>query len=214
MTEADLLICNHYPKGGGTMNQPYQAPSADVSAANADESYQPKFFAASGRIGRMRYVVYAFGLTMLSYLAIAVVGGILAAIMGGFDSASANSGATMLLGFLAMVVMLFILVMTVIYAIRRLNDINASGWFVLLFLVPIVNLIMGLLLIFMPGTRGANKFGPRPVANSGGVKAAFVVVAVLFVGYIGVLMAVAVPAYNQYVERAQAASEMQYDYDY
>jgi hypothetical protein len=27
-------------------------------------------------------------------------------------------------------------------------------------------------------------------------------------------MAVAVPAYNQYVERAQAASEMQYDYDY
>jgi uncharacterized membrane protein YhaH (DUF805 family) len=192
------------------MNQPYQAPSADVSAANADESYQPKFFAASGRIGRMRYVVYAFGLTMLSYLAIAVVGGILAAIMGGFD----NSGATMLLGFLAMVVMLFILVMTVIYAIRRLNDINASGWFVLLFLVPIVNLIMGLLLIFMPGTRGANKFGPRPVANSGGVIAAFVVVTVLFVGYIGVLMAVAVPAYNQYVERAQAASEMQYDYDY
>jgi Tfp pilus assembly protein PilE len=52
------------------------------------------------------------------------------------------------------------------------------------------------------------------VANSGGVIAAFVVVTVLFVGYIGVLMAVAVPAYNQYVERAQAASEMQYDYDY
>ena len=186
------------------MNQPYQAPSAELSA-NVDESYQPKFLAASGRIGRMRYVVYAFGLTMLSYLAIAVVGGILAAIMGGFDSASANSGATMFLG---------ILVMTVIYAIRRLNDINASGWFVLLFLVPIVNLIMGLLLIFMPGTKGANKFGPKPVANSGGVIAAFVVVAVLFVGYIGVLMAVAVPAYNQYVERAQAASEMQYDYDY
>ena len=196
------------------MNQPYQAPSADVTAGKADERYQPRFFAASGRLGRMRYVVYAFGLTMLSYLAIAVVGGILAAIMGGFENASANSGATMLLGLLAMVVMLFILVMTVIYAIRRLNDINASGWFVLLFLVPIVNLIMGLLLVFLPGTKGPNKFGPRPVANSGRVIAAFVVVTVLFVGYIGVLMAVAVPAYHQYVERAQAASEMQFDYDY
>ncbi len=196
------------------MNQPYQAPSADVTAGKADERYQPRFFAASGRLGRMRYVVYAFGLTMLSYLAIAVVGGILAAIMGGFENASANSGATMLLGLLAMVVMLFILVMTVIYAIRRLNDINASGWFVLLFLVPIVNLIMGLLLVFLPGTKGPNKFGPRPVANSGRVIAAFVVVTVLFVGYIGVLIPVAVPAYHQYLERAQAASEMQYDYDY
>ena len=161
------------------MNQPYQAPSADVTAGKADERYQPRFFAASGRLGRMRYVVYAFGLTMLSYLAIAVAGGILAAIMGGFENASANSGATMLLGLLAMVVMLFILVMTVIYAIRRLNDINASGWFVLLFLVPIVNLIMGRLLVFLPGTKGPNKFGPRPVANGGGVIAAFVVVTVL-----------------------------------
>ncbi|MED5431067.1 MAG: DUF805 domain-containing protein [Pseudomonadota bacterium] len=195
------------------MNQPYQAPTADVSAGDND-TYQPSFFAASGRIGRMRYVVYAFGLTMLSYLSIAVVGGIMAAILGGFESASANSGATIALGFLAMAVMLFILVMTVIYAIRRLNDFNASGWFVLLFLIPVVNLVMGLVLVFMPGTRGANKFGPKPVPNSGGVIAAFVVVMVLFVGYIGMLMAVAIPAYNQYVERAQQASQMQYNDDY
>ena len=47
------------------MNQPYQAPNADVAVAGNQETYQPKFLSLSGRIGRMRYFVYAAGLTVL-----------------------------------------------------------------------------------------------------------------------------------------------------
>jgi len=39
--------------------------------------------------------------------------------------------------------------------VRRIHDINQSGWFILL---PIYNLIT----MFIPGTKGANKYGEDP----------------------------------------------------
>lgn len=45
---------------------------------------------------------------------------------------------------------------------RRLQDTNASGWWLLLCLVPIVNLLLSLYIAFWPGTEGENRFGPEP----------------------------------------------------
>lgn len=42
--------------------------------------------------------------------------------------------------------------------IRRTHDSNKSGWFIL---VPIYNLI----LLFLKGTEGDNKYGPNPNVN-------------------------------------------------
>ena len=47
--------------------------------------------------------------------------------------------------------------------VRRLHDINRSGWWLLIGLIPLV----GLLLIYwcaQPGTSGANTYGPDPKA--------------------------------------------------
>ncbi len=47
--------------------------------------------------------------------------------------------------------------------VKRLQDMDRPGWHVLLLLVPFYNLYLGLRLIFSPGTRGENRFGPDPL---------------------------------------------------
>ena len=52
----------------------------------------------------------------------------------------------------------FALVVTV----RRLHDMNRSGWLILLFLLPVVNILLGLYLLLGSGTAGINNYGlPR-----------------------------------------------------
>jgi len=46
-------------------------------------------------------------------------------------------------------------------SIRRLHDLNASGWYVLLTFVPFGQLLI-LWLMFKKGTTGPNKYGPPP----------------------------------------------------
>ncbi len=48
-------------------------------------------------------------------------------------------------------------------AAKRLHDLNQSGWLVILWLVPVVNVGLGLWLLFAPGADGPNRFGPQPV---------------------------------------------------
>jgi uncharacterized membrane protein YhaH (DUF805 family) len=50
--------------------------------------------------------------------------------------------------------------------IKRAHDRDRSGWFLLLFLVPLLNLWPIIELWFVRGTVGANRFGPDPVRPS------------------------------------------------
>ncbi len=50
---------------------------------------------------------------------------------------------------------------------QRLHDMNASGWFSLVFLViygvlPGIGMLSGLALLLIPGTKGPNRFGEDP----------------------------------------------------
>jgi len=47
-------------------------------------------------------------------------------------------------------------------SIRRLNDLNLSGWFVLLLGLPIINIV----LLILPGSGNTNRFGPPPAQLS------------------------------------------------
>ena len=47
--------------------------------------------------------------------------------------------------------------------IRRLHDLNKSGWFALLLLVPIIDFFFALYLLFVKGTDGPNDYGPDPL---------------------------------------------------
>ena len=46
--------------------------------------------------------------------------------------------------------------------VRRLHDINKSGWYILIVLVPLIGGIWFLVLLGTDGTRGNNSFGEDP----------------------------------------------------
>ena len=48
-------------------------------------------------------------------------------------------------------------------SVRRLHDINKSGWFILLSLIPLVGAIILLVWACQKGTEGANQYGEEPV---------------------------------------------------
>lgn len=49
---------------------------------------------------------------------------------------------------------------------RRLHDIDRSGWWILLGLIPIVGLIILIVWCCRRGTLGPNRFGPDPLTGS------------------------------------------------
>ncbi len=176
------------------MNNPYNAPTADMSTqGDSSQTYQPRVFDMKGRIGRVRYIAYSMGVSMVLLFVLAIVAGLLIAMTG------AGEGAIMLVTVLVYIPLIIVAFMM---AIRRVHDMGHSGWMSLLILVPIANLW----LLFAPGTQGANEYGPAPVKNTTGViLAAFspILLSVVF----GILAAIAIPAYQGYVMKAKAAQE-------
>ena len=65
---------------------------------------------------------------------------------------------------LAIIYWLAVLVPGLAVCVRRLHDIDKSGWFILVSLIPAVGGIILLVLVCLDGTPGDNRFGPSPKA--------------------------------------------------
>ena len=167
-------------------DNPYSAPGADLDNGH-DELYKPKILSFNGRIGRLRYLAYSVGTGFLLMLAMVPLVGASALMGAGADPSAMGALATVAIT----VIYVAMLVLSVMFAKRRLNDLNRSGWWFLVFIVPIVNLLLTIYLIFFPGTDGSNNFGPAPEANSLGVQILGWMMPVLFV--IGLVAAIAIP---------------------
>jgi uncharacterized membrane protein YhaH (DUF805 family) len=75
-----------------------------------------------------------------------------------YGDAGASAGVKMTGGLLTLLFALATLIPSIAVAVRRAHDQDKSGWFIL---IPIYNLIM----MFIEGTRGPNRFGPDPKAG-------------------------------------------------
>ncbi len=62
---------------------------------------------------------------------------------------------------LSMLYSLFVLIPSLAVSVRRLHDINKSGWWFLIVFVPIIGLYY-LLLVVRDSQAGANQYGPNP----------------------------------------------------
>jgi uncharacterized membrane protein YhaH (DUF805 family) len=183
------------------LNNPYTAPTADIVDMTDDEIYEPKLFAFSGRIGRWRYLGYSALMMLIFMLIVSVLGAVAGVGMVAMRSNGSNGsmvfvGILMLFTYVPMIVMHFALMR------RRLNDLDQTGWLSLLTFVPFLGILFWLYMIFAPGTKGSNRFGPMPSPHSFWIVIAALMVPLIF---IGILAAVAIPAYQQYVMRAKAA---------
>jgi uncharacterized membrane protein YhaH (DUF805 family) len=97
-----------------------------------------------------------------------------------------------MVGMLAMAVLYIgMIVLMVMFAKRRLNDLDRSGWWFLLSFVPVVNLLLTIYLVFFPGSEGSNNWGAAPGPNSLGVQILGWSMPVLFI--LGIVAAVAIP---------------------
>ena len=61
---------------------------------------------------------------------------------------------------LSLVVSLALLLPGLAVSVRRLHDIDRSGWWVLIAFIPIIGLIVLIYWYVQPGTAGENRFGP------------------------------------------------------
>ncbi|PJG84528.1 DUF805 domain-containing protein [Conservatibacter flavescens] len=57
---------------------------------------------------------------------------------------------------------LFVFLPTLAVSVRRLHDINRSGWWLLIGLVPILGAIVIFVFMLFDGTPGVNRFGENP----------------------------------------------------
>ena len=181
------------------MSNVYRTPEASLVGDVVEDSYQPKIFSFSGRIGRLRYLGYCFIVSLLGYVLI-IPGTVL---MAGAGDNGVAQGVAVLLMVIAYIGMM---VMTWGYMVRRLNDLDKNGWISLLILVPLANLVLALYLIFAAGSPGSNSYGPAPVANPRGM----ILVALIFpaIFLLGIFAAIAIPAYQDYLQRATEAQQM------
>lgn len=173
------------------MNQSYPAPDEPLPG---DNEYQPALFQASGRLGRMRYFVYFTAVTVVVcgfFSLLMLVLNIASAALGGLP------GTVMVIsGLVGTVASLFIMVMGVLFGVRRLNDINASGWLILLMLVPVANLVMTIVLLFVPGSKGVNRYGPPAMPNSPGLRIALYTLILMLLGWAGLFGGVYVTTFD------------------
>ncbi|MDA7087720.1 DUF805 domain-containing protein [Pseudomonas sp. SA3-5] len=171
---------------GRAADTPYATPLATVAEA-LPEFGELEVFSIEGRIGRLRYLAWSLML-LLGALAL-------------FGLASIGMAISPLVGVILMALVgIGIVVVSVQISVQRLHDIGWSGWLWLLNMVPIVGGVFALVILVIPGTTGANRYGPPAPPNSRAVK----VLALLWllVPVLGILAAITLPAYQDYLNRA------------
>ena len=147
------------------MTNPYSTPESnlqhDLSKGQNDTSSP---FSPNGRFGRYSFLAWNFVINILVMIIVMVVIGIAGAstdLLSMTDPTQAMAFYTSGVGLVAIAIMLVAFVFTIIFFIRRLHDINMSGWWSLLSIIPLVNLIFGIFVLVKKGTEGTNNFAPQ-----------------------------------------------------
>lgn len=162
---------------------PYQSPRTDVTAPPLAGVDQTGPFDYKGRFGRLSYIAWLMAVNFFATL-IQMVIGIFIGVSGSADGAMAATGVIMDISW---AISLVFAVIGTIFVIRRLHDIDLSGWWVLYSsLIGIVSaglivagvatqstalmVLGGIAMLFLfafgiyilvkPGAPDANRFGP------------------------------------------------------
>jgi uncharacterized membrane protein YhaH (DUF805 family) len=159
------------------------------SLTNEPAYEEIKFFSPSSRLNRLRYWAHAMLVTIPFYVVLGI-----SAFLG--MQVSVVFWGIAVLAYIAMVAFGFILI------IQRLHDLDKSGWLSLIILVPLANLFLLVFLIFFKGTEGRNTYGLPTPPN----KTWHWILALgfpVFFLVLGILAAIAMPAYQNYLMGVQ-----------
>jgi uncharacterized membrane protein YhaH (DUF805 family) len=130
-----------------------------------------RYFDFSGRSRRKEYWFYLIFFYVVMFVAmyldtaLGLGGTTTSSSEYGDGTMSASASATG--GILTLIWALLNLIPLIAVAVRRCHDNDKSGWFVL---IPIYGAII---VLFLEGTRGPNRFGPDPKGGAGDAQQAF-----------------------------------------
>ncbi|WP_286828716.1 MULTISPECIES: DUF805 domain-containing protein [Kordiimonas] len=111
-----------------------------------------KYATFSGRASRSEYWWF-FLFYILAFMAASFID----VAMGNVES-----------GIMGWIVLLILFLPTIAISVRRLHDINMSGWWYLVFLVPIVGIFFMVFWFTKKGDEGDNRFGSDPLGTDVG----------------------------------------------
>ena len=109
-----------------------------------------KYAVFSGRSRRREYWFF-----VLFSIIISIVLGVIDAMIG------TQTGG---IGILSAIYALAILIPSIAVSVRRLHDINKTGWWILIGFIPIIGTIILLIFALLAGTPGNNDYGADPKA--------------------------------------------------
>ena len=114
-----------------------------------------KYAVFSGRARRTEFWYF-----VLFNIIVTIVLSVIDRLIGTFSGASN-------LGILSGIYSLAVLIPTLAVAVRRLHDIDRTGWWILIGLIPLIGTIVLLVFALTPGTPGSNRYGPDPKQATG-----------------------------------------------
>ena len=141
---------------GGYQQPGYQPPqyggyNAGPKPENIIQAF--KWTTYTGRLNRQRYFLrgLAFG---LAAFVLAMIGAMIALAMDFTEEAAEGFGY---------IVCPPVFVLSYMNTMKRCHDLDKSGWLAICTLIPVVNLIVGIYLLFFKGTEGPNQYGDDPL---------------------------------------------------
>ncbi len=152
--------------------------------------YQPRLFSLDGRIGRLRYLAFTF----FSMVIVVLVSGVVTTVISPLLTENGLADSSLLL---MIVFNLPVLIVSLVMAKRRLNDLDHPSWLALAMMVPAVNFFFGIYLLFASGSVRSNRYGLPPTKNSVWMVVAALILPTIVV--IGIVTAMTLPDYQQYI---------------
>lgn len=155
-----------------------------------------KYAVFGGRARRKEYWYF----TLFNFLAFFILT-FIDGVIGSFNSEVG-------IGLLGGIYSLAILIPALAVSVRRLHDTDRSGWWLLIELIPVIGAIVLFIFMVQDSQESENQYGPNPKPeNERGSNQAVVVAvaAIVVIVVIGIVAAIAIPAYQDYVERAKQA---------
>jgi uncharacterized membrane protein YhaH (DUF805 family) len=109
-----------------------------------------KYAVFSGRARRAEYWYF-----VLFNIIVVIVLSLIDVLLGTFNIVQG-------VGLLSGIYSLAVLIPTLAVTVRRLHDIDRTGWWILINLIPLVGTIVLLVFAVTDGTPGNNRYGPNP----------------------------------------------------
>lgn len=123
------------------------------SSADKEAVFKELFFTSKGRLNRKSYIYRSIFLSLVLF----VVQGVLT------FAANTIGALELLFAVVAFGFSLFGFVSNIMMGVRRLHDLDLSGWWMLLLCVPLINLFFAIYIYFFKGTEGPNQYGEDPL---------------------------------------------------